>query len=403
MDYKLLFSTFTIFYTTFDDIHWSNPTLAGWISNGCLLLFILVNRGIYKFFFSRQYLFVNLCALILGIIITYSGFSNADLTFDRLSWDGIILESMKAVRPDHAFYNALKIVSFILFFQYLNVEKKDRKFLDYFFNMFLIYTIVSDVNALMYSSPDGEGYLVGNKFTVSYCNLLLGTLYYMRHPLLLLNKPASKKLKIILLLSLLIAIKTECTTAVLGTIVMFLFMFKFNGNWKIKLYRWQTYLLLLIVCDILFFFFVSAFIHNPVIEFIIVDLLGEDMTLTGRIGIYAALSDSIMNCPLWGYGLGNAHLFTTMNGIGVNAQNGFFNLMLEIGFLGCAAYFFMVFKMLKISSRNIYVYPIICLMYTMLILSSIEITFSTMMIVISMFLLLNNRPQAYVKHRQYIK
>ena len=46
MDYKLAFSTFTIFYTVFDHISWSNPTMAGWISNGCILLFIGLNLSL---------------------------------------------------------------------------------------------------------------------------------------------------------------------------------------------------------------------------------------------------------------------------------------------------------------------------------------------------------------------
>lgn len=392
MNYKLLFSTFAIFYTTFDNINWSNPTLAGWVSNGCLFLFLLFNYKIFLDIFTSKYIGINICILTFAAIIVYSGYANAHLAFDVEAWDGTVLNSLKAMRFDHAMYIALKIVSFLLYFQYLNKYNLDKKFLKYFFIIFLIYTTVSNINALMYNSNDGAGYLVGNKFSVSYNNLLLVTLYYMRYPLLNINKTVTKRIKLILLISLLISIKTECTTAVLGTLFMYIFIFKFKDSMKIKLYKWQTYLLLLIICDILFFFFTAFFINNPIMEYIIVNILGEDLTLTGRLNIYAALSNLLFECPLWGYGIGNSHLFTMMNGIGPNAQNGLFNLMLEVGILGCIAFFFLIIKMLKLSSINRYTYPIVCLMYTMLILSSIEITFTIMLITMNMFIILNNKP-----------
>ena len=402
MNYKLLFSTFTIFYTTFDNINWSNPTLAGWISNGCLLLFLLLNCKIFKNISSPEYIGINICTLAFAAIIIYSGYANANLTYDVETWNGTVVNSFRATRFDHTVYAALRIVSFMLYFQHINKYNLEKKFLKYFFIIFLIYTIISNINALTYSSNDGAGYLVGNKFSVSYSNLLLVTLYYMRHPLLNDNRMIAVRIKLLLLMSLLISIKTECTTAVLGTFFMYIFIFRFKDSMKIKLYKWQTYLLLLIICDILFFFFAASFINNPVMKYIIVDVLGEDLTLTGRLNIYATLSNILFESPLWGYGLGNAHLFTMMNEIGANAQNGLFNLMLEVGILGCIVFFFLTIKMLKLSSKNRYTYPIVCLMYTMLILSSVEITFTIMLLTMNTFMILKNEPSRQLR-RQIIK
>lgn len=397
MDYNLIFSSLVIFYTTFSNINWSNQTLAGWVYNGALLLFVLINIRIFKNFFDTRYVGINICVLILAIIMIYSGYANADIVFDRETWDGIIIESLHATRPDHAIYTSLKFISFPLYLQYLNKYSKDRLFLRYFFTIFLVYTIISNFNAIIYNSPDGGGYLVGNKFFVCYNNILLITLYFMRYPLLINKKNIIIRLKSLLLISLLISIKTECSTGVIGTILMYIFIFKFNNSWKKKLYKWQTYLLLLLTLDILFFFYSTTFLNNPIAEFIVVDILGEDLTLSGRLNIYAALVGLLKDCPLWGYGIGNSHVFTIMNGIGPNAQNGLFNLMLEVGILGCISFLLMIFMLLKLSRENKFSYPIICLMYTMLILSSVEITFSIMIISMIMMLILNNNPGSDLK------
>ena len=395
MDYRLLFSTFAIFFTTFDNIRWPNPTLAGWVSNGCLLLFVLLNYRMFKGILEPKYSVINICALMIGGLIVFSGYANADMSYDAIVWDvrTTDIQTLKAMRPDHAMYAALRFVSILLYIQYLNNLGKSKLFLRYFFAMFLVYTAVADINAILTGSDDADGYLVGNKFNVSYNNLLLNALYFLRNPQLTADKSARLKLKLLFLLSLVVSVKTECTTAVVGTVCLYVLTFNFKEAWRAKLYTWQTYTFLLIVCDVLFFFFTAAFIENPIMKFFIVDVLGEDMTLTGRLGIYAALSELLLECPLWGYGLGNAHLYTVMSGIGSNAQNGLFNLMLEVGILGCIMFFFMTTKMLKVASSNRNSYPVVCLMYTMLFLSSIEITFTIMLIIMNMFVLLEYKPK----------
>lgn len=390
-DCKLIFSTFTIFFTVFENIQWSNPTLAGWISNGSLLLFMLINYTLIKYIFVSKYKMINICALIFAIIIIYSGYANADMSFDIMTWDKEVIKSLTAKRPDHAIYDALKIVFFLLFFQHINRLNKIDSFFRYFFNFFLLYASISNIDAILYTGSNADGYLAGNKFDVSYNNLILATLYYLKHPKIENNRRSAKILKIILLISLIVSAKTQCTTAIMGTLFFYIFVFLFRNAWKTKLYRWQTYILVLFVCDILFFFFTIEFINNPIIEFLIVDILGEDLTLTGRVGIYASLVGLLSDCPLYGYGLGNAHLFTVMSGIGSNAQNGLFNLMLEVGIIGCIVYIFMIIKMLKMSPINNSTYPIVCFIYVMLLLSAIEITFSTTILIMAMMLIMYNK------------
>ena len=106
-------------------------------------------------------------------------------------------------------------------------------------------------------------------------------------------------------------------------------------------------------------------------KYIIVDVLGEDMTLTGRLGIYAGVASLLEHIPLFGYGTGNSHLITMMNEIGPNAQNGLFNLIIEIGIVGVIVYMSILIIMIKKQSSSILSYPILCFIYVMIVLSSV--------------------------------
>jgi exopolysaccharide production protein ExoQ len=77
----------------------------------------------------------------------------------------------------------------------------------------------------------------------------------------------------------------------------------------------------------------------------LVTLLGKDLTLTGRTGIWSAVTDSIAKRPLLGYGyqafwLGlegeSYRVILAVSWVLAQAQNGFLDVMLEMGMLGLA-------------------------------------------------------------------
>jgi exopolysaccharide production protein ExoQ len=74
-------------------------------------------------------------------------------------------------------------------------------------------------------------------------------------------------------------------------------------------------------------------------------LLGKDVTLTGRTGIWSAVLDSIAKRPLLGYGyqafwLGlegeSYRVILAVSWVLAQAQNGFLDVMLEMGIAGLA-------------------------------------------------------------------
>lgn len=397
-DKKIVFSALVFFYTFFFSITSFNPTILGWVKNGLILLFPIFNFDILKKqIVNKEYLKINLLFLLWGIIVIYSGFENANLSYDYILRGD--KSTIFARRGDHAIYYVINILIFVLYFEGLNSKRQYFKFLRVLFYFLSVFVFASDINAIVYNSPNGSGYLVGNKFTVCYLNLYLAIIYYLLHPLLV-GRP-KKYFLLLLCLNLVIALKTQCSTMVIGTVLMYIFSVVLKPNIKIKLYEIKTLIVSIVFFSIIFFFFTTAIINTPIMKYIIVDVLGENMTLTGRLGIYAGVASLLEHIPLFGYGVGNSHLITMMNEIGPNAQNGLFNLIIEIGIVGAIVYMSIVILMIKKQASNILCYPILCFIYVMIVLSSVEITFSTTFLALAI-LLLAKPQQKYVRQRRLI-
>ncbi len=411
-EYKIIFSAFVFFYTMF--FKWStfDPTFMGWINNGLILSFIAINYPIFKKIFKPEYRTINLFVLLWGAVVIYSAYQNQNLTYDVPIWNSVTqrfdFNTRNATRYDHSYYYVIKILMSVLYFEYLNLHNKASIFIKYLLIFMTPFVIISDINGFIYQSSGIDGYLAGNKFYVCYLNIFLATIYYLQHPTL--EGKSKYKMQFLLLTTFLLSLKTQCSTMVIGTIVYYYLIFYWSITKRGKLYKAKTFLTGLFICDILFFFIVTLLLQIPLIQFIVVDVLGEDLTLTGRIGMYASLGEVLSECPFYGFGLGNASLATTMYMVGDNAQNGFLNLFLEIGFLGVFLFYGILLLMMRKAKSNKASYSLICFVYTMLILSSIEITFTTYFFAMSTLLLLRNTstssilknsPTNYNKHENY--
>ena len=411
-EYKIIFSAFVFFYTMF--FKWStfDPTFMGWINNGLILSFIAINYPIFKKIFKPEYRTINLFVLLWGAVVIYSAYQNQNLTYDVPIWNSVTqrfdFNTRNATRYDHSYYYVIKILMSVLYFEYLNLHNKASIFIKYLLIFMTPFVIISDINGFIYQSSGIDGYLAGNKFYVCYLNIFLATIYYLQHPTL--EGKSKYKMQFLLLTTFLLSLKTQCSTMVIGTIVYYYLIFYWSITKRGKLYKAKTFLTGLFICDILFFFIVTLLLQIPLLQVIVVDVLGEDLTLTGRIGMYASLGEVLSECPFYGFGLGNASLATTMYMVGDNAQNGFLNLFLEIGFLGVFLFYGILLLMMRKAKSNKASYSLICFVYTMLILSSIEITFTTYFFAMSTLLLLRNTstssilknsPTNYNKHENY--
>jgi exopolysaccharide production protein ExoQ len=100
-----------------------------------------------------------------------------------------------------------------------------------------------------------------------------------------------------------------------------------------------------VVCLLLLITFSAALVVIVAWPDFLIDLLGRDMTLTGRTNIWSAVLDSIVKRPLLGYGyqafwLGmegeSYRVILAVSWMLAQAQNGFLDIMLENGVAGLA-------------------------------------------------------------------
>ena len=92
MDKKILFASFVLFYTLFFKFSLLNHTFAGWLNNGLILMFLIVNINMFKRMFDREYRILNILLLLWAILVVYSGFVNQNMSFDVEVYGGGIGE-----------------------------------------------------------------------------------------------------------------------------------------------------------------------------------------------------------------------------------------------------------------------------------------------------------------------
>ena len=111
-------------------------------------------------------------------------------------------------------------------------------------------------------------------------------------------------------------------------------------------------------------------------QYILVNILKEDITLTGRVQIFASIQQAFTLSPWIGLGYGNSmvvsHYFTGA----LNSQNGLIDLFIQVGFLGVFTFIALLYNVSKkIASNTELRYPLAVLIYTAIVISMAEIPF----------------------------
>jgi exopolysaccharide production protein ExoQ len=111
---------------------------------------------------------------------------------------------------------------------------------------------------------------------------------------------------------------------------------------SLRCFRKKDYFLVCVIFTVALTTAVAVMVLWPDFLF---ELLGKDITLTGRTGIWSAVMDSILKRPLLGYGyqafwLGlegeSYRVILAVSWVLAQAQNGFLDVLLEVGVAGLA-------------------------------------------------------------------
>ncbi len=234
-----------------------------------------------------------------------------------------------------------------------------------------------------------SSYIFGNKFMVAYLHIQtlgLASAYKV-------IKKNNKKMGVnkiwwflYAIYSIFICSKVDCNTGMIGLVILGIFLL-FPLTDKIKKFLSKPFniLIIMIIANILIiggkFVLESSFV-----QYIIVEVLHEDLTLTGRTAIYEMLYNIISQKWLLGYGY-NSDTITKLIGYG-NAQNGILQYALDCGLIGCFVFglnWYICIKKAEGQEKNIW--PIFCLMYAFIVCSLVEVSFKfNFMIILAIML-----------------
>lgn len=318
---------------------------------------------------------VNLCAYMLigGIIVTSLMNKDLRLGFYKLSSYTLGL-----------LYAAM-IFLFLNFIEYVAYYRKQHVMFRTFFRMTLLTCLIVDMLIVLVGRSTSAFYFIGDKFVVSYLHLFSCALYYYNY-----RNPDSKlkhkdwKLYLLLLLSVFISQRVQCATGTVGTLVL-AFLLLGKDLFKRIVYSGKAMLLSVLFCTLMSFWF-STLVTYPFVQYVLVDILGEDLTLTGRLRIYEILFQAMEKNPLWGWGQGNGMSFLGYFFSTPNAQNGLFNYITDYGVIGAVLLLCLLYTVCK-RVRSGQAYPFLALILTFIILSSVEITFNLQFITYIMMII----------------
>lgn len=355
---------------------------------GTFMTLLFVKR---KLKLSPRYKTVNkfLVLYCVGLLLVSFYSKNWDIkALDQLNM-GAAKDTLRISSYTLGVMISLSVFTAFALVEYLTTINKTHILFDVFFKTLLFYLFISDIQFFLWGAANDDGYLVGNKFSLSYMHILCYVIY---ERISRTKVEINKILKLFLIfLAFLISILTGCITALVGMFAIIqLFLFE-NKIGKI-VYNGKVYLGVLSV-GVLFMFFYNYVLEIPVIQKIIVDWLHEDLTLTGRTTIYDTLSMFMFASPLWGFGVGNAHWILAYLFGYANAQNGVVNLYIEEGLVGTILYlgvFISIFRYAKRHEIKNISFPILAYILVFFFLGLVEITIDNKLLIIMSFLLAND-------------
>lgn len=129
-------------------------------------------------------------------------------------------------------------------------------------------------------------------------------------------------------------------------------------NWVMRDKVWRALSPWIVIVAVVFLNVATitlSFQNWPIARYIIVDLLGKDMTLTGRDYIFTACLNIFAGHPLLGYGYESSIVEDTLSSvfIGFNtAHNSFLQLLINSGVLGIVAFFAIILLALSYVRKN---------------------------------------------------
>lgn len=377
----ICFLTFMISF--FNTNYFANYNILKYIS--------LVLIGLYVIRYSyilllRKFLPVNIMLILFSIFVVLSAYFNLYRGTERNPFLAAIV-----------FSGSLLEMFFIA--EIMSEKENTIKMIDIYFKTAIIVTIVTAFIALFlpsFAASNQDAYLIGTKFQVVYMHYLIIVFYLVRCKLLGYRKTNVKIFIILCIWAISASIFTQCSTGIVGIVLLILFSVAIKEDKNILLSN--RLFLSVTILSFAFIFIYSLILDNPISEYIIVNLLHRDLTLTSRTTVFSKVLNVLPGNLMWGFGYGSAYeLGIRLAGV-PNTQNAILNWIWQCGTATTILMVVFIFTVFNYSKKyencrkSAALKPLYILLYIFIILGSVEVTFNnTFWGLLAALLLVSNR------------
>ncbi len=253
---------------------------------------------------------------------------------------------------------------FLLYFTvvYTKINGLEKELIKVMFGITLIVVVLNDFFFLSYGIE-----LFAEKFGSSYLHAFLIVLYIMykgEYPIF--------KILILTIWSMFVLIAMDVMTGTLGILVLFLMLLIFKYS-KLNVFLTNPWVVLFGFISLSLFAYALHYItSNPTINYIIVEVMHRNPTLTGRTKIYTFMPKYIMAKPFLGYGMyGARESFHRWIGVH-NSQNALTECIIGYGIPNTLILLKIIFDAVKKAKKSIFMFTCIAYLYLTMVMGIVE-------------------------------
>ena len=132
---------------------------------------------------------------------------------------------------------------------------------------------------------------------------------------------------------------------------------------------------------------IGFLLQSKPVQYVIINVLHEDLTLTGRMNIYNEISNILLEHKWLGYGYGKSYDII-MSRIGyADSQNALMECIINYGIVGTGVLLLIFYFSIKLSNGNERKFYIMIYLYAMVVMGVVEITINLLfMFAVSMMI-----------------
>lgn len=322
-----------------------------------LILFWIAIVGIYVPNPSIYYIYQGIITIIV-FLISISEIKNLFLQGEILILSGIIVISCILNRNQILYtqvirgivYGLLIVDMFIFLKKYIKIRGAYKlienfyKISKVYFVINLIWIFILLINGNLIECIQNEKLFLGGKFPTVYSfifYLMFFCMYWSGNKVF----PFSMKKKLFLFISIICIWMSYLLQASTGIIAITIFvLLELFGEKIVSFMNKPMMIILLLVISFSVIFFLNIILNNSLVQYIIIDILHEDLGLTGRMQLYKLLYNLLHKAGIFGNGFGS-YVTSTLEYHGwANSQNGLAEIILTYGYAGAIAFIAIIFE-----------------------------------------------------------